>query len=95
MVKNLPDSTGDVSDVGLITGSGRSPGGEHGNPLQYPCLENPTNRGVWWAIIHKVTNSQTGLKQLSMHTHICVCVCVCIMPFFVACNSFLLKVYFV
>ena len=67
-----------LSDVGLIPGSGRSPGGEHGNPLQYPCLENPTNRGAWWAIIHKVTNSQTGLKQLSMHTRRCVCVCVCV-----------------
>ena len=43
--KNLPASAGNVRDAGLIHGSGRSPGGEHGNPLQYSCLENPMNRG--------------------------------------------------
>ena len=39
----------DVTDVGLIPGSGRSPGGGHGNPFQYSCLENPVDRGAWWA----------------------------------------------
>ena len=72
MVKYLPDSTGDVRDMSLIHGSGSSPGGEHGNPLQYSHLENPMNREAWRAIIHKVTNSQTRLKQLSMHTCVCV-----------------------
>ena len=45
--KILPASGGDVRDVGSISGSGRSPGGGHGNPLQYPCLENPVDRGAW------------------------------------------------
>ena len=42
MVKNSPANAGDIRDVGLIPGSGRSPGGGHGDPLQYSCLENPT-----------------------------------------------------
>ena len=57
---------GDIRDTGLIPGSGRSPGGEHDNPLRYPCLENPMHRGVWQAIVHGVTKSRTRLKQLSM-----------------------------
>ena len=44
-----------------------SPGGGHGNPLQYSCLENPMNRGAWRATVHGVTKSRTGLKWLSMH----------------------------
>ena len=51
---------------------GRSPGGGHGNPLQYYCLENPLERGAWQAIVHGVTQSQTGPKQLSPHTHVCI-----------------------
>ena len=47
MVKNLPANAEDVSNVGLIPGSGRSSGGEHVNPLQYSCLENPLDRGAW------------------------------------------------
>ena len=45
-----------------------SPGGGHGNPLQYSCLKNPTDREAWWATVQRVTNSQTQLKQLSMLT---------------------------
>ena len=45
-----------------IPGSGRSPGGGHGNLLHYPCLENPMDRGAWWATVHTVTKSWTGLK---------------------------------
>ena len=45
MVKNLPASAGDIRDMGLIPGSGRSPGGGHGNPLQYSCLEDRMDRG--------------------------------------------------
>ena len=56
-------------DAGLIPGWGRSPGGGHGNPLQYSCLENPMDRGAWWATVHGVLKSWTRLKQLS--THIC------------------------
>ena len=48
--------------MGSIPGSGRSPGGGHGNPLNYSCLENPMDRGAWWATVHWVTKSQTRLK---------------------------------
>ena len=65
VVKSLPVDTGDVRDVGSIPGSGRSPGGGHGNPLQYFSLENAMDRGAWWAPVHTVTQSHTQLKQLS------------------------------
>ena len=55
VVKNLPANAGDIRDEGLISGSERSPGAGNGNPLQYSCLENPTDRGAWWAIVHGVT----------------------------------------
>ena len=67
MVKNLPDNTGDIRDVGLIPVSGRPPGEGNGTPLQYSCLENPMDRGAWWAIVHGVIKSRTQLKLLSMH----------------------------
>ena len=54
MVKNLPDKEG---DLGLIPGSGRSPGVGNGNPLQYSCLKNPIDRGAWRATVHGVTKS--------------------------------------
>ena len=66
MVKNPPASERDVRDPGYIPGSGRSPGREHGDPLQCSYLENPTNRGAWWAMVHEVTKSWTWLKWLSM-----------------------------
>ena len=50
VVRNLPANAGDIRDTGSILGLERSPGGGHGNPLQYSCLENPKNRGDWWAI---------------------------------------------
>ena len=50
---------------GSILGSGRSPGGGHGNPLQCSRLKNPMDRGAWWAKVHKVTKSQTQMKWLS------------------------------
>ena len=53
-------------DSGWIPGSGRSPGGGHGNPLQYSCLENSMDRGAWWATAYRVTKSQTRLNRLSM-----------------------------
>ena len=59
MVKNSPASAGDVRDTGSIPGSGRFPGGGHGKPLQYSCLENPMDRGAWWAMVHGVAQSQT------------------------------------
>ena len=56
-----------AGDLDLIPGLGRSPGGAHGNPRQYSCLENPSDRGALWATVHEVSKSQTQLKRLSMH----------------------------
>ena len=52
-------NAGDAGDTGSIPGSGRSPGGGNGNPLQYSCLENPIDRGAWWVTVHGVAKSQT------------------------------------
>ena len=57
VVKNLPANAGDSGDADSIPGSGRSPGGRNGNPLQYSCLENPMDRGAWRATVHGVTES--------------------------------------
>ena len=54
-------------DLGLILGLGRSPGGGHGNPLQYPCLENPMDRGAWRITVHRVARCQTQLERLNRH----------------------------
>ena len=59
MVKNSPANAGDIRDTGSIPGLGRSPRGGHGNSLQYLCLENPMDRGAWWATVHGVTESDT------------------------------------
>ena len=64
MVKNPPANAGDIRDVGSIPGLGRSPGGGHGHPLKYPCLENPVDRGSWWAADDGVTRHQALLKWL-------------------------------
>ena len=63
MVKNLPANVGDTRDLGSILESGRTRGVGNGDLLQYSCLENPMDRGVWWATVHSVTKSQTRLKQ--------------------------------
>ena len=63
VVKNLPANAGDTRDVSSIPGLGRSPGGEHGNPLQYSGLENPADRGPWRAAVHGVTKSRLGLSD--------------------------------
>ena len=63
MVKNPPANAGDTRDMGLIPRSGRSPGGRNGNPLQYSCLEDPVDRGVWRATVLEVAKSRTGLKR--------------------------------
>ena len=69
-VKNPPANTGNIRDAGMIPVLGRSPGGGHGNPLQYSCLENPMDRGAWRATVYRVTKSQTWPKQLSFrHAH--------------------------
>jgi len=59
------ESACNAGDLSLIPGSGRSPGGEHDNPLQYSGLENPVDKGVWRAIVHRVAHSWTRLKRLS------------------------------
>ena len=65
LVLKIPSANvGDIRDIGS-----RSPGGGHGNPLQYSsCLENPMDRGAWRATVHGVSQSMTQLKQLSTHT---------------------------
>ena len=65
VVKNLAANAGNIRDVGLIPGLGRSPRGEHGNPLQYSCLDNPTDRGAWRAMVHRIAKSQTQLEEFS------------------------------
>ena len=69
MVKNLLANAGDVRDACSVPGSGRSPEGGHSNPLQHSCLENPVDRGVRWATVHRVVKSQTQLKQLNTQAH--------------------------
>ena len=63
VVNYLPADAGDVREVGSIPGSGRSPGVEHGNPLQYSYLKNRMVRGVWWATVHGVAKSQARLSD--------------------------------
>ena len=67
MVKNSPANAEDLKDVSSIPGSGRSPEGGNGNPLQYICLENPMDREAWRATVHRVAKSQTQLKRLNTH----------------------------
>ena len=67
LVKNPPASAGDRGDASSIPGSGRSPGGGHGNPLQYSCLGDPMDRGDWRAIVHRITENQTWLGYKSVH----------------------------
>ena len=69
--KGFPDgsdgkeSTYNAGDLGSIPGLGRSPGGGHGNPLQYSCLENPMDRGAWCTIVHGVTKSRIRLSDFT------------------------------
>ena len=80
LVKNLPANAGGTRDTGLIPGLGRFPGGRNGNPLQYSYLENPMDRGAWWATVNGVARTWT---QLSTHawtwtqlsTHACTINC--------------------
>ena len=67
VAKNPPANAGDIREAGLIPGLGRSPGGGHGNPLWYACLENPMDRGAWWT--GPQGHSGTRLKQLGRHAH--------------------------
>ena len=67
VVKN-PPANADLRVAGVIPGSGSSPGAGHGNPLQYSCLDNPMDRGAWWDIVHRVTESDTTEAT----DHVCI-----------------------
>ena len=68
MVKEFVCNAGDTGDVGSIPGSGRSPRGRNGNPLQCSCLKNPMDRGAWWDTVQSGTVSDMT-EQLNTHTH--------------------------
>ena len=63
VVENPPASIGGITDSDSIPEWGRSPGGGHGTPLQYSCLENPMDRGAWWATVHRVEES--GMTEVT------------------------------
>ena len=65
VVKNSPDDAGDIRDMDSIPGSGISPGGRHGNPRQYSCLENPVDRGTWQPTVHEATKT-----EVTQHAHV-------------------------
>ena len=71
MTKNPPANAGDTRDAGSIPELGRCPGEGNGYSLLYSCLENPMDRGAWKAIIHRVTQSRTGLKP-TWHSYVTV-----------------------
>ena len=79
------ESVCDAGDLGSILGLWRSPGERNGNPLQYACLENPMDRGAWWATVHGVKKSQTRQSdlhftdmELSWHLWVCHLACWCV-----------------
>ena len=63
MAQRVKSPPANAEAAGMILGWGRSPGGGHGNPLQYSCLGNPMDRGAWWATVHGVTKSRTWLSH--------------------------------
>ena len=67
VIRNLPANAGDLRDMSLISGSGRSCRGGHGNPLQFSCLENPMDRGAWRAIVYKIAKSWRRLSTNTFH----------------------------
>ena len=69
VVKNPSANAEDIRDGDSMPESGRSPGGGHGSPLQYSCLENPMDRTGWWATVNRVAKTRRQLKWLSTHTH--------------------------
>ena len=68
MVKNLPANAGDIRDTDSIPGSERSPGGGHGNPLRYSCLEQPMDRGAWQATVHRV--AELDMTEVTLHAYV-------------------------
>ena len=71
MVKNSPANAGNTTDSDLIPGLGRSPGGGNGNPLQYSCLGNPMDRGVWRAAVHRVAKELDTTEHTYIANRIC------------------------
>ena len=67
VVKNLPTNAGELKEVSLIPQSGRSPEGGNGSPLQNSCLENPIDRGAWWATVHGIAKSQHMIRILTLY----------------------------
>ena len=74
MVKSLLANAGDIRDAGSIPLLGRSPGGGHSNALQYSCLENPMDRGGWWATVRVVTESRTRLRDYGSDSQVALVV---------------------
>ena len=72
MLKNLPANAGDTGDTDSTPGSGRSQGGGNGNPVHYSCLENPMDRGAWWATFCGVTQSQIPLSRHTRRTAVII-----------------------
>ena len=70
VVKNLPANAREVRDMSSTPVVGRCPGRGHGNPLQHSCLENPMDRGAWWATVRGVAKSQTQLSDLARSIHV-------------------------
>ena len=68
VVKNLPANAGDLRDAGLTPGLVRSPGGQHGNPVQYYCLEKPMDRGAWQGMVHRITGVGHDWSNLAQHS---------------------------
>ena len=67
VIKNDPANAGEAGDAGSIPGLGRYPGGGNGNPLQYSCLENPMDRGIWQAAVYGVAKSWTRLSIQTLY----------------------------
>ena len=75
VVKSTPASAGDIRELRSIPGSGRSPGGGHGNPCQYSCLENPMDRGAWRATVHRLPRAGPDWSDLALiKLQQCVCI---------------------
>ena len=67
VVKNPPVNAGDAGYAGSIPGMGRASGKDEGNPLQYSCLGNPTDRGIWWTTVHGITEEPDTTERLSTY----------------------------
>ena len=84
-------AAGTTGHIDLIRSSGRSPRGGYGNPLQYSCLEYPTDSGVWQAIVHSTAKRQTRVNRLSMHSHACSTIYLLSVSFFAKLKSYVDK----